>query len=371
MRTVMRTLHMDDGGGDSPFRKFALAVLVLFLVTVIALTLRLLRAIARLRLPCSPRVLGALLVLLVVVLWTASSVAMQHFVFESDHYEKPYFVTYFSMAMLNVYLPFYPQRTAKLWAALCGCRSKYELVHGASGDTSRLGDESLRAAPLGPLAELAVGARVGLLFFASQLCFILGLEMSTVSSVTLIAASSSLWTLLFSVLFLRERVGPVKLLATIISFCGVLVVVRYGGGGARAAGSSSSSSGGGSGAGAHGLRMLQGGGVSVGAYGSRPLQGNAISLVSAVLYGGYAAQLKRELPDESALPMPYLFGLIGLSTSVITAVGLPLLHLLHWELFALPSSSTMLALALNAILGTVLSNVLLAKVMLLIALDCS
>ena len=361
---------------DSPFRKFALAVLALailaLVVCVIALTVRLLRAIARLRLPCSPRVLGALLVLLVVVLWTASSVAMQHFVFESDHYEKPYFVTYFSMAMLNVYLPFYPQRTAKLWAALCGCRSKYELVHGASGDTSRLGDESLRTAPLGPLAELAVGARVGLLFFASQLCFILGLEMSTVSSVTLIAASSSLWTLLFSVLFLRERVGPVKLLATIISFCGVLVVVRYGGGGARhAAGSSSSSSGGGSGAGAHGLRMLQGGGVSVGAYGSRPLQGNAISLVSAVLYGGYAAQLKRELPDESALPMPYLFGLIGLSTSVITAVGLPLLHLLHWELFALPSSSTMLALALNAILGTVLSNVLLAKVMLLIALDCS
>ena len=359
---------MDDGGGESPYRKFALAVVGLLVVTVIALAGRLLRAIARLRLPCSPRVLGALLVLLVVVLWTASSVAMQHFVFESDHYEKPYFVTYFSMAMLNVYLPFYPQRTAKLWDALCGRCNKYEFVRDASGDTSRLGDESLRAVPLGPLAELAVGARVGLLFFASQLCFILGLEMSTVSSVTLIASSSSLWTLLFSVLFLRERVGPVKLLATILSFCGVLVVVRYGGGGARHAagsssGGSSGGSGGGSGAGAYGLRMLQGGGVGVGAYGSRPLQGNAISLVSAVLYGGYAAQLKRELPDESALPMPYLFGLIGLSTSVITAVGLPLLHLLRWELFALPSSSTMLALALNASLGTVLSNMLLAKVM--------
>lgn len=99
--------------------------------------------------------------------------------------------------------------------------------------------------------------------------------------------------------------------------------------------------------------------------GSSPLWGNAITLLSAVMYGGYAAQLKREVPDEASLPMPYLFGLIGLATSIITAVGLPIAHLLHLETFGLPSRATLVALLLNALFGSVLSNMLLAKAMLL------
>ena len=51
--------------------------------------------------------------------------------------------------------------------------------------------------------------------------------------------------------------------------------------------------------------------------------------------------------------MPYLFGLIGLVTLVLLAPCLPLLHALRIERFAPPTGTTLLALTLNALLGSV------------------
>ena len=45
---------------------------------------------------------------------------------------------------------------------------------------------------------------------------------------------------------------------------------------------------------------------------SHDAPGAALALGSAALYAAYAVQLKRWVPDESSLPMPYLFGLMGL-----------------------------------------------------------
>lgn len=63
--------------------------------------------------------------------------------------------------------------------------------------------------------------------------------------------------------------------------------------------------------------------------------------------------------------MPYLFGLIGLSTCLLLAPLLAINHVLALERFAAPSRTTLLALTLNALLGSVLSNMLLARAMLL------
>ena len=288
------------------------------------------------------QVLGIMLVLLVVVLWTASSVAIQ-LIFEAAHYRKPFFITYFSSAMLMVYLPFYSQRLCRLFNACLGRRtSPYELVR-EGGATTIPGDESLRKAPMSPLDELSIAVRLGALYFAYQICFIIGLELSTVSTVTIISASSGLWTLLFSWLRLGERVGPAKLLATLLSFSGVMFVMRYG-------------------SPRHFGRLLSLGG---GMHGANPAWGNGVTMVSAMLYGGYAAQLKREVPDETRLPMPYLFGLFGLMSTVFFAPCIPLLHVLHIERFWVPSTTTVLGLLANALLGAVLSNMLLARAMLL------
>ena len=338
----------------TPFRPVALFVVGVLMLAVVGMSAKLIgpqyaRWCHALSLRFNSQTLGALIVLLVVVLWTASSIAVQGLVFESAHYRKPFFVTYFSTAMLMVYLPFYPRRLRRLCDAVRGVRAPYELVR-EGGATSRPGDESTRIEPLGPCGELLLATRVGLLFFASQLCFVIGLEWSTVSSVTLISASSSLWTLLLSVCLLGERAGPLRVLATALSFLGIFAVVRFGGNGAHAVAAHTA---------AHGSSPA-------GAFaGVAPRWGNGLALFSAVLYGLYACLLKREASKCDSLPVPYLFGLIGLSTSASLALCVPVLHAVRLERFVVPTGGTLLALTLNALVGSVVSNVLLARAMIL------
>lgn len=112
------------------------ALLVLWVATVLSVGLISVAAwqLGRRILSCFPprtiptthisnRLLGASLVCVVCILWTASSVAVQ-VVFEEVHYRKPFFLTYFCNAMLVVYLPFYPSQLRQLCAFLCqslGC----------------------------------------------------------------------------------------------------------------------------------------------------------------------------------------------------------------------------------------------------------
>ena len=326
---------MADADLTHIYRPASLATIILLaVICAFAFGPRVLRAFSRRAARTRPQVLGTLLVLLVVVLWTASSLTVQH-VFEAYKYRKPFFLTYFSTSSFIVYLPCYPERVRNLISAVAGRRPAYELVVGGGASTIP-GDDSPRRAPPTPCEELSLAVRLGMLFFAYQVSFVIGLELTTVSLATILSASSGLFTLLFSALRLKERVGPVKLLSTLLSFGGVLLVVRSGGGG--------------------GPRD---------AVGVSPRWGNAATLLSALLYGGYAAQIKREVPDESLVPMPYLFGLIGLCTCLLLAPCLPVLHALHIERFSPPSGATLFALVVNALLGSVLSNMLLARAMLL------
>ena len=317
---------------------------------------------------CSRLARATTLLVLVVILWTASSVATQSLVFEKAHYRKPFFITYLSTAGLMVYLPMYAGRFSILVRAACGkSPPRYEAVpratYGTASDqvpptlpsvstaspastataasaattaSSSSGAALHLAAQPGPTRALGTAGRLGVLYFSYQLFFNLGLELSTVSATTVISASSGLWTLLFSALLLAEPVGAVKLASVALSFLGVVAVVMAA------------------------PRAEDGPGGAV-----APAWGNAATLSSAFLYGGYAALLKRDASDEEELPMPFLFGLIGLVCAVMLAPLLLWLDLVGLERFGLPTGPTAAAIAANTLLGSVLSNVLLAKAMLL------
>ena len=91
-----------------------LVVLLAFAAVPVVLvyTRRCMRAVLR-RAAVSKQLAGVLLILLVVVLWTGSSVAIQ-LVFETHRFSKPFFLTYASACLLTVYLPFYPDRVRDL-----------------------------------------------------------------------------------------------------------------------------------------------------------------------------------------------------------------------------------------------------------------
>ena len=259
---------------------------------------------------CSTQARGVSLVLLVAFIWTSSSVCVQ-LVFEEAHFRKPFFLTWYGVALLVVYLPFYPRRVRKLCAALTdefSSRPRRSVSFGKASYTIMRADRESRASsdaelngtttdPPSPIASLSIALRLGLIYFSYQLFFNIGLELTAVSTVTVISASSGLWTLLFSALRLRERISPIKLFSTLLTFSGVLLVVLASGSGERD----------------HPIHLHghNDHGRSVGAASSSDAfgrstgtMGNGMALISALLYGLYAAQLKHEVPTEESLPMP-------------------------------------------------------------------
>ena len=79
------------------------------------------------------------------------------------------------------------------------------------------------------------------------------------------------------------------------------------------------------------------------------LAGDGVALLSAITYGAYAVQVKLEVPSESALPMPWLFGLVGLVCCLTLWPCIVIAHLSGFELFRWPTKAAMLVITLNAL----------------------
>jgi len=96
------------------------------------------------------------------------------------------------------------------------------------------------------------------------------------------------------------------------------------------------------------------------------LLGDVVAGLSAMFYALYSLQLKVRIPDEDAVDMTLLFGCIGLLNTLLLWPAFPLLHAAQVESWAgMPSASVMAALTLNGLLGTVVSDMLWAKSVLL------
>ena len=89
--------------------------------------------------------------------------------------------------------------------------------------------------------------------------------------------------------------------------------------------------------------------------------GNASALVSAFFYGAYTTVLKRTLLDEERYSMGMVFGALGVFNTLLFWPGLIVLHYSGGETFEFPDPRTQLwPLALNAVVGTNLSDVMWA-----------
>lgn len=150
-------------------------------------------------------------------------------------------------------------------------------------------------------------------------------EETSVSSVSILAATCGFFTLIFGWIMRVEVLSIMRIVAVIISVGGVLLL-----GIPELLDSSSESS-----------------------------VGNICALVGAFFYGLYSIFLKRVAIDESRISMPILFGFSGLYTLLF---AWPVFFLLHWkevESFSLPPNSQVsIYIAINVFLGGFLPNYL-------------
>lgn len=150
------------------------------------------------------------------------------------------------------------------------------------------------------------------------------LGTTSVSSVSILAATCGFFTLIFGWVMHVEVLSIMRIVAVLISVGGVLLL-----------------------------------GIPEFLDNSSKTLGNILALVGAVFYGVYSIFLKRVAIDESRISMPILFGFGGLYTLLF---AWPVLLLLHWtdvEPFELPPNGQVyIYLGINVFLGGFLPNYL-------------
>eukprot|EP00744_Colponema_vietnamica_P012593 GILI01017674.1.p1 GENE.GILI01017674.1~~GILI01017674.1.p1 ORF type:complete len:456 (+),score=99.75 GILI01017674.1:95-1369(+) len=251
--------------------------------------------------------LGFLLLGIVVFLWVGSGVAVQA-IFEKAEFKKPFFVTFFSTSLFSFYI------LPTLFRLLTAPAQSWKL-----------------SSHLPKLQMLRTAALFCPLWFLCNYTYNASLALTTVSSNTILSTTCGLFTLVLSILFLREPPSFLKGFAVLCSFMGVVVIAL-----------NEPSSGDGS------------------------LIGDMIALASAFFYAVYGVGIKVKLGDEST-DMNLFFGLLGLVTICCLWPLFFILNALNAEVFEFPSSQTLLFLAANGVFGTVISNFLWAHAVLLLS----
>lgn len=169
------------------------------------------------------------------------------------------------------------------------------------------------------------------------------LEYTTVASSTILASTSSIWTLLSGSLMRVERFTLRKFLGVTASLAGVALI-----------------------------SMVDVSGETDENRGTFPHKsprelaiGDTMAFVSAVLYGFYAVFMKKRIGDESRVNMPLFFGLVGLANVFLLWPGFIILHYTGVETFQLPPTRRILTIVLVNSASSLVSDFCWAYSMLL------
>jgi solute carrier family 35 protein F5 len=257
------------------------------------------------------RSLGIGALLLTVCIWVASSTVIQY-VFLDLNYDAPFFVTYLSTTMFSLYLTGF---------VLPSWRTSHKLTT-VTPDALPM---------LSPWQVFKIAIKFCPLWTAGNWSFNAALSLTSVSSNTILSSTSGMWTFLLGMLLLKDKFSWKKLCAVLVTFGGVCLVAV----------------------------------ADEEADGQETLLGDALALLGACCYGLYTTFLRREIPDERLIRMPMFFGFVGIFNVFILWPMFPILDAIGIEKWWWPSQQVWLFLTLNALIGTMVSELCWALAVLL------
>ncbi|KAL4796020.1 hypothetical protein BDV19DRAFT_388731 [Aspergillus venezuelensis] len=340
------------------------------------------------------RTLGICLLLVVVILWTASNF-LASTIFADNTYSKPFFVTYLNTS--TFILPLFTIVASRLWSLssagkLYQVQSLGSLIHLLdSNQEGRRGSERQRI--LGRDREDGFGAgaenegvrswedddtledtnkghgdgdgKLGLretarlsfhfclLWFTANYFSMACLQHTTVGSTTILTSTSGVWTLIFGALFRIENFTFRKAAGVIASLLGIILISRV-----DLSSTDDPSSSNGADNGNSGSHFPQKSPAEI-------ALGDSMAAFSAIMYGVYTIVLKRQVGDESRVNMQLFFGLVGVFNALFLWPGFLILHITGIEPFALPDSGRIWGIILINSLSSLLSDIAWAYAMLL------
>ena len=241
--------------------------------------------------------LGVCCILAVALIWSASSVLVQA-IFVSANFSRPFFLTWVANSLFAVTLPLravtlFVARVARRWRnRRWSDRDPDAAIAALSEEPAPAAVHTLRSGSIRRAARS--GLLVAPVWFAANFTYNLSMSMTSITSSTVISSSSAAFTLLLSVIWLRERVTALKLLGIALCWLGNgLTAIGDDAGGSLPPSNTTNTTGGG------------GSGTT-----PFPFLGDAICLLSACLYACYTVLIRKLSPTDLSL----FFGFLGLST---------------------------------------------------------
>ena len=243
---------------------------------------------------------GLLFIVLVVLIWTLSSVLVQY-IYASLSFGRPFLLTYLCSVLFVVYLPPHLVRGAWGWlrrrrrrtaAMRNGIAVEFQPLPTTDGcdddatSPSSAPTPALSPSPasrMTPIETLRMSAAVVLPWFLAQYTYNVSLRFTSITSNTIISTSSSLHTFFFGVLFLGERFTFYKLCSLVICLSGAAVTCL----------------------GDHVHNGID------------TVWGDAVCFASAVLYGVYTTIVRAFVCDDEACDMTLLFGFVGVLSALV------------------------------------------------------
>lgn len=292
--------------------------------------------------------LGLVMLAVVIVLWVLSSFLIS-LIFEDDVYRKPFFITYFNTAAFLLYLLPTGSAVWKNYITYGHWDLERELRREQEGEAAV---EDGMHSPLipkdsedGPQKRLSLGdtiklsAKFCIIWFLANFVTNASLMYTSVASQTILSSTSSFFTLFVGSLCNVEAVNRAKVIGSLVSFLGIMLVT----------GSDST----------HSFELTES------SEGVKTLIGNLLALAGALLYGVYSTLLKRRVRDENRVNMTMFFGFVGFFTLALLWPAMVSLHYLGWETFELPKTPMVITIVLFNCLITFVSDYCWANAMLL------
>ncbi len=205
-------------------------------------------------------------------------------------------------------------RSTRSNLSLSAQSSPMTLSHSTSNSQLEVNSIIPVVQPLTTKETAILSSQFCILWYLSNLVTNASLSYTSVSSQTMLASTSSFFTLIIGHWFQVESITRSKLIALVISFIGIGLVSK----------SDSSTS-----------------PTDNDNYTAPQLKlfGNLLALAGAALYGLYTTMLKIRIKDESRINMKLFFGFVGIFNIILLWPSLIILHFTGYEKFELPGSA--------------------------------
>lgn len=307
--------------------------------------------------------LGLLMLALVIILWVLSSFLI-NLIFEDNSYRKPFFITYINTAAFIFYLLPTSKAVVKNYVTTGRMNIQGELrleEEGLGSERSMEQDGSDTVSVHSPLVPkdsnavdpkrlslsdtVKLSAEFCILWFSANFVTNASLSYTSVASQTILSSTSSFFTLFVGALCHVETINRVKIVGSLVSFVGIMLVTRSDSNQNPIKNRPSS--------------------IDTTDEAIKTLLGNILAIAGALLYGIYSTLLKRKVKDESRVNMKIFFGFVGLFTLIFLWPSMLLLHYMQWETFEWPSSKRIICIVVTNCLITFISDFCWANAMLL------